>query len=50
MDPSAREDSSNPLVIGFAMASLLTILLALVLLPLSIRKRRVKAAEDGAVR
>jgi hypothetical protein len=40
MDPKTREDTSNPLVIGFGAVALLTTLMALVLLPMSIRRRR----------
>ncbi len=40
MDLRTREDTSNPLVIGFALVSLLTVLLALALLPLATRFRR----------
>jgi hypothetical protein len=40
MDPGGREDSHNPWVIGFAAVSLLTVLLALLLLPMSLRRRR----------
>jgi hypothetical protein len=40
MDLRGREDTHNPLLIGFASVSLLTVLLALVLLPLSTRRRR----------
>ncbi len=40
MDLETREDSHNPLVIGFAIVSLVTILLAIVLLPMSLRRRR----------
>ena len=40
MDLETREDTHNPLIIGFAIISLLTTLLALVMLPLTIRRRR----------
>jgi hypothetical protein len=40
MDLETREDAHNPLLIGFAGVSLVTVLLALALLPLSIRRRR----------
>jgi uncharacterized iron-regulated membrane protein len=40
MDLKTREDSHNPLVIGFATVALATVLLALVLLPLTLRRRR----------
>jgi uncharacterized iron-regulated membrane protein len=46
MDLKGREDTHNPLIIGFAILSLLTTLLALVMLPLTIRRsRRRKASE-----
>ena len=44
MDLSTREDTHNPLVIGFAIVALVTTLLALVMLPLTIRRRRKRAA------
>jgi hypothetical protein len=40
MDLKSREDAHNPLVIGFAAVSLATILLALALLPMALRRRR----------
>jgi uncharacterized iron-regulated membrane protein len=40
MDLRTREDSHNPLVIGFGILSLLTLLLALVLLPLTLKRGR----------
>ena len=40
MDLETREDAHNPLLIGFAIASLLATLLALILLPLTVRRRR----------
>jgi hypothetical protein len=40
MDLKTREDTHNPLIIGFAIAALLTVLMALVMLPLTIRRRR----------
>lgn len=43
MDLKTREDTHNPLIIGFAIVSLLTTLLALVMLPLTIRRRRNRA-------
>ena len=38
-DFSTREDAHNPLTIGFAIASLVMALMALVLLPLTLRKK-----------
>ncbi len=46
MDLKTREDTHNPLIIGFAIASLLTTLLALAMLPLTIRRRRNRAASN----
>jgi hypothetical protein len=40
MDLSGREDTHHPTLIAFTVISLVTVLLALVLLPLSIRRRR----------
>jgi hypothetical protein len=40
MDLETREDTSNPLVIGLGIAALLTTLLALVMLPLTIQRRK----------
>lgn len=40
MDLKGREDTSHPILIGFAAAALVTTLLALVLLPLASRRRR----------
>ena len=40
MDLKTREDAHNPLTIGFAIAALAMSLLALVLLPMTIRRRR----------
>ena len=44
MDPTTREDTHNPWVIGFGIVALLTTLLALVMLPLTIKRRRRKSA------
>lgn len=46
MDLKGREDTHNPLIIGFAILSLLTTLLALVMLPLTIRRRRKAKASQ----
>jgi hypothetical protein len=43
MDLKTREDAHNPLLIGFAIVSLVGTLLAIVLLPMTIRRRRRKA-------
>ena len=40
MDPTTREDTHNPWVIVFGIAALLTTLLALVMLPLTLRRKR----------
>jgi hypothetical protein len=48
MDLATREDAHNPLLIGFGIVSLLTTILAIALLPMTIRRRRRKKKE-GAV-
>jgi PepSY-associated transmembrane protein len=40
MDLKTREDAHNPLEIGFGIAALLTTLLALAMLPLTLKRRR----------
>jgi len=40
MDLETREDAHNPLLIGFAIAALTTTVLALVMLPLTLKRRR----------
>jgi uncharacterized iron-regulated membrane protein len=40
MDLKTREDTHNPLVIGFGIAALAMSLLAIVLLPMTVRRRR----------
>ncbi|HEX8124276.1 MAG TPA: hypothetical protein VF548_01705 [Allosphingosinicella sp.] len=40
MDLKTREDSHNPLLIGFGAVALVTTLLALAMLPLTLRRRR----------
>jgi len=44
MDPQTREDTHNPWVLGFGIVSLLTTLLALIMLPLTLRRKRKKSA------
>ena len=44
MDPQTREDTHNPWVLGFGIVSLLTSLLALIMLPLTLRRKRKKSA------
>ncbi len=39
MDLQGREDTNNPWVVSFAMLTLLTVLMALALLPMTIRRR-----------
>lgn len=39
MDMKTREDSHNPLIIGFGIAALLSTILGIVLLPMTLRKR-----------
>lgn len=46
MDPQTREDTHNPWVLSFGIAALLTTLLALVMLPLTLRKRPKKSPLD----
>jgi len=45
MDPGGREDTHNPWVIGFGILALATTILALAMLPLTIRRR--KRSGDG---
>ena len=45
MDPGTREDTHNPWVIGFGIASVVMALLALVLLPMTTKRRRRKPSE-----
>ena len=45
MDLETREDMHNPLVLGFGGAAVVMSLLALMLLPMTIRKRRAKRGE-----
>ena len=40
MDPADREDTHNPWVVTFALISLATVILALILLPMTIRRRK----------
>jgi uncharacterized iron-regulated membrane protein len=40
MDLTTRENTSNPLVIGFGIVTLVTTILAIVLLPMTIRKKK----------
>ncbi|HEY5724079.1 MAG TPA: PepSY domain-containing protein [Allosphingosinicella sp.] len=40
MDPVGREDTHNPWVIGFGLLALVTTILAIVMLPLTINRRR----------
>jgi hypothetical protein len=44
MDLETREDAHNPLLIGFGIVSLAMALIALIQLPLTIRRRRKRAA------
>ena len=46
MDPATREDTHNPFVIGFGLVSLVTVILAIVLLPMTLRRSR----KNGAAR
>jgi hypothetical protein len=40
MDLKTRENTNNPLVIGFGIAALIATILAILLLPMTIRRRR----------
>jgi Kef-type K+ transport system membrane component KefB len=46
MDLATREDAHNPLLIGFGIVSLVTTVLAIALLPMTLRRRRKK--KEGA--
>ncbi|HEY0026652.1 MAG TPA: hypothetical protein VGC35_02165 [Allosphingosinicella sp.] len=48
MDLETREDAQNPWLIGFAIVSLVTTLLAIALLPLTIRRRKKAEAARTA--
>lgn len=48
MDLDTREDTHNPWIVGFGAAAFLTSLLALALLPLTLRRRRRPLAEKPA--
>jgi Kef-type K+ transport system membrane component KefB len=50
MDLQTREDAHNPLLIGFAIVSVVTTFLALALLPMTIRRRRKKEGAAPAPR
>jgi hypothetical protein len=47
MDPTTREDTHNPWSLGFGMAALLTTFLALVLLPMTIKRRKKSAGKPA---
>ncbi|MCL6683306.1 PepSY domain-containing protein [Sphingomonas alba] len=42
MDPAGREDTHNPWIITFALISVTTVILALILLPMTIRRRKAE--------
>ena len=48
MDPMTREDTHNPWIVGFALVSVVTVILALIMLPLTIRRNRRNGAVRGA--
>jgi len=48
MDLQGREDTNNPWVVSFTMLTLLTVLLALVMLPLTIRRRKGRNGNGSA--
>ena len=48
MDLQTREDTHNPWILGFGIATLMTTFLALVLLPMTVKRRRKKLAGEPA--
>ena len=42
MDPMGREDTHNPWIVTFSLVSLTTVILALILLPMTIRRKKAK--------
>ena len=40
MDPAGREDTHNPWIVGFALVSLVSVILAVILLPMVTKRRR----------
>lgn len=48
MDPAGREDTHNPWIVSFALVSTVTVILALFLLPLTLRRSRKNAATRAA--
>ena len=48
MDLETREDTHNPLVVGFGIAALVMSLLALALLPMTLRRRRARQGRPRA--
>jgi hypothetical protein len=48
MDPVGREDTHNPWIIGSALAGLASVILAIVLLPLTLRRNRKNGAARAA--
>ncbi len=48
MDPGGREDTHNPWIVSFALVSTVTVILALVLLPLTLRRSRKNGAARAA--
>ena len=40
MDPAGREDTHNPWIVGFALISLVSVIMALILLPMVTKRRR----------
>ena len=47
MDLQGREDTNNPWVVSLGALSLVMVLLAMVLLPLTIRRRNGKNGKNG---
>lgn len=50
MDLQTREDSHNPLIIGLGLVTLLTTIMALIMLPLTLRRRSRKNGEAATMR
>jgi hypothetical protein len=46
LDPGGREDTNNGWLFGFALVSMVSLLIALVLLPMTLRRRRPASVAD----
>ena len=40
MDPAGREDTHNPWIVSFALVSLVSVIMAVILLPMVTKRRR----------